>query len=72
MYTRNTEYEANDKYVKEDVKEMNLQEDSKGLDVPKEREIVENVGVEDDADLLDVEEAKKVPCQGGHLEICRF
>ena len=57
--TRNTESEANDKYVKEVVKEMNLQEDSKGLDVPKEREIVENVGVEDDADLLDVEEAKK-------------
>ena len=57
--TRIVEYEADDKYVKEVVKEMNLQEDSQGLDAPKEREIVENDGVEDDADLLDVEEAKR-------------
>ena len=57
--TRNIEYEAIDKYVKEVVKEMNLQDDSSSLDAPKEREIVENVGADGDADLLDVEEAKK-------------
>ena len=37
MGTRIIEYEADDKYVKEVVMEMNLQEDSKGLDAPIER-----------------------------------
>ena len=65
--TKIIEYEADDKYVKEVVKEMNLQEDSEGLDAPVERQIVENGGVED-VDLLDVEEAKRYRVNGSHPE----
>ena len=45
--TRIIEYVADDKYVKEVLTEMHLQEDSKDLDAPIEREIVENGGVEE-------------------------
>ena len=58
-YQREIEYEADDKYVKQVMSEMNLQADSKGLDAPVEREIVEDGGLENDSDLLDIDEARR-------------
>ena len=57
--TREIEYEADDKYVKQVMSEMNLQADSKGLDAPIEMEIVEDGGLENDSDLLDIDEARR-------------
>ena len=85
--TREIEYEADDKYVKQVMSEMNLQADSKGLDAPIEREIVEDGGLENDFDLLDIDEARRYRAVAATLnylaldrsdinyatkEICRF
>ena len=41
------------------MSEVNLQADSKGLDAPIEREIVDDGGLENDSDLLDIDEARR-------------
>ena len=54
------EYEADDKHAEIIVAEMGLNTDSKGLDVPFERKVVEEGYVEEDeGDLLDPIEAKR-------------
>ena len=50
--TREVEYEAL-------AKEVNLDEDSKGLDAPIEKEIIEEGSVEDESDPLEAGEARK-------------